>query len=527
MKKILFVLFLLLSGKFYSQQQNIELPDFVITGRQSADVQASQKPKPELISILSQEFFTPQYSPEELPLLLSSEPVSILPNIKTSDEVFSGDLKVKVGKYTLPVGEFNLSKSYDNYLFSAKLWGLNTTEFIPNSGYNNSGFKMIHDFFLSTRSDFLPGSKISVDAAYWRDSYKLFCSANPAQIRESNNGNAHLKFSNNYNRFFNSSFGIGGNYLLLNENNVSELTMNGNGLAEFKMDYFSIGADADYTIQKFKSDLYPSDNFSSLMSEGYFSTNLFNYIQLKGGVVFHTGSSNDLIAPFGSVQFQFAKGVLLGLEYKPYVTFLTNRDFLNQNLYAAVGNIPNCFTKYNTSFSGTLTYEFQRMFLLGLSINYSKADNYIYYQDVTNVGVFDILALNDARLVNGKLTLQYHPGEIGTLYGEFLYQDAKDANDLAIPYHPKMSSMIYYSYNFDFGVGIKVGYESAVKAYTDRLNTNELEDYHNLFASVSLELIHGIKITGDFQNILNRSNFAWKGYQRKPFDYLVGIDYRW
>ncbi len=527
MKKLLFAVALMVTGEVFSQQQNIELPDFVITGRQSADVQASQKPKPELISILSQEFFTPQYSPEELPLLLSSEPVSILPDIKTSNEVFSGNLNVKVGKYTLPIGELNLSKSYENYLFSAKLWGVNTTEYIPNSGYNNSGFNMIHDFFTSTRADFLPGSKISVDATYWRDSYKMFCSANPAQIRESNNGNAQFKFSNNYNRFLNSEFGISANYLSLNENNLSEFTIKGNGLLEFKMDYFSLGADADYSIQKFKSDLFPSDSFSSLMGEGYLSANISNSLQLKGGIVFHTGGNSDLFSPFGSLRFQFAKGFLLGFEYKPRVAFLTNRNILDQNLYSSVGTIPNCFTKYNTSFTGSLTYEFQKTFLVNLSFNYSKADNFIYYDDITNAGIFDILVLNDAGLINGKLTLQYHPGDLGTFYGEFSYQDDTDANGFAIPYHPKMNSMIYYSYDFNFGLGVKVGYESCMDVYTNRLNTNQLEDYHNIFASVSFELIHGIKITGDFQNILNRSNFVWKGYQRKPFDYLVGIDYRW
>jgi hypothetical protein len=526
-RKSLCGVMLLAIGIVNAQQQNIELPDFVITGRQSADVQAAQKSKPELISILSKEFFTPEYSPEELPILISSDPVTILPDVKTSDESFSGNLKVKIGKYSLPVGELNISQSYENYLFNAKLWGVNTTEYIPNSGYNNSGFKMTHDFYTSTRSEFIPGSKISVDAAYWRDSYKMFGTLNPAQIRESNNGSANVLFSNNYSRAINVNFGLGGDLLSLSENSVRELNLKGNGLIEVEFNQFRIGGKAQYKMQQFQSDLFSTNNFYSFVGEGFFKTSPTNSILIKGGVVYETNSEDGFISPFASAEIQLDKGFILGTEYKPHTEFLTARNFLTENLYSAIVATPNCFMKFNNDITASIRYEFQRLFLVNFALNYSRVDNFVYYQDFTSRGVFDIRTMNDVDIFKSKLELQYHPGILGSFYGEFIFQNVKDTDDRFIPYQPQLSSVVSYSYNFDFGLGIKLNYDFAIGIYSDRLNVDMLDDYQNISASISFEVFKGIKITGDFQNILNRSNFVWKYYQRKPFDYLVGIDYRW
>ena len=74
MKKYFILIILFFSTFLFAQteQQSIELPDFVITGRQNIDIPIAVKKKPDLVSTISKDFLTPQYSPEEFPLLFSS-----------------------------------------------------------------------------------------------------------------------------------------------------------------------------------------------------------------------------------------------------------------------------------------------------------------------------------------------------------------------------------------------------------------------------------------------------------------------
>ena len=120
MKKyfILTILFFNTSLFAQTEQQSIELPDFVITGRQNIDMPFATKKKPDLVSTISKDFLTPQYSPEEFPLLFSSLPVQIQPGIKSFDDYYNGTLKIQIGKYSLPTGLLSLNQNFDNYLFN-------------------------------------------------------------------------------------------------------------------------------------------------------------------------------------------------------------------------------------------------------------------------------------------------------------------------------------------------------------------------------------------------------------------------
>ena len=74
----------------------------------------------------------------------------------------------------------SINQNFDNYLFNASAWGSNIQEYISNSNYNNIGFSLSNELFLSTRSFFLPGSKIKLAAEYFSDSYHLFAAKNPS-----------------------------------------------------------------------------------------------------------------------------------------------------------------------------------------------------------------------------------------------------------------------------------------------------------------------------------------------------------
>jgi len=529
MKKTTITIFILISSLMFAQteQQSIELPDFVITGKQNISVPVAVKKKPDFISTLSQEFFTPQFAPEELPLLISSEPVPVNPGIKTFSDYVNGSLKVQASRYALPVGELNLNQSFDNYLFSAKAWGSNIKEYVTNAGYNNSGVSLTNEFFFNTRSDFLPGAKIKVGAEYIRDSYKLFASQTPTFKRETNAGSAVLSIANSYNRWVNFGFDLLGNILSFSENGLKETNFSSNGLLEFKQSNFTIGVKGSYSKQIL------DNNLSGIKGDDFFSTagyvKLFpaNELNLKVGINYASNSSNSFFAPFGSVEFELHKGLIFSAEFNPHVKYFMVTDFIKRNIYFNPGMTDNVFLEYKTDINGMLKYEYEKLFAISLTGGYAKLSNYFYFDDAVNSGKFDLNILPDVKILSGGFNFILYPARYGYFLGEFIYRKVEDQLEDIVPYEPKISASLTYGYNFAIGLGFRVRYYLAYNVYTNLVTANKLNDYHDVSLSLNYEIISGLKLTADFQNILNRTNFVWKQYQEKPFDVLLGIEYRW
>ena len=529
MKRLSIFLILIFTNLCLAQndQQGIELPDFVITGKQSVKIPIAHKNKPELIPTLSKDFFTPQFTPEELPLLISSETISFRPDIKTVDQFYNGSLKIQIGRYSFPVGELSMSKSLDNYFFNARAWGSNTKEFLSNAGYNTSGISMTHNFFISTKSDFLPGTALTLFAQYSRDSYKFFASPTPDLQRESNKGAGQFSISSSLNRWINYGAGIKGNVLSLNENGFKESVINPSALFDIKMNGFKIGFNSDYVRQILQGNLVAKNNYNFYSVEGFIKIIPVNSLLLTGGVGYSAYENDNLFFPFAALQYQIDKNFSLDAEYKPHANFYTTQNLLKRNLYYNLGANYNAFEKVKNSFVGMLKYENDKYLTITASSGFTQTENYIYFSDAINAGKFDLYSLPQAKIFFGKLSMYYYTNIFGYFMGDVTFMDSKDQAGNKIPYQPEMASTLMYGYDFDFGLGVQAKYKLALNIYTDLANLNKLQDYHDLSLSFSYQLLKGFKLTADFQNILNRSNFVWRQYQEKPFDILAGLEYRW
>lgn len=527
MKKI-FLIFILYASALsaQSEQKSIELPDFVITGRQSVDLPTMQKKKPELISTISKDFLLPQYSPDELPLLISSLPVPSQPKIFTND-YFDGSVKVGIGNYTFPTGTFHLSKSFGYYVVSADAWGKNIKEYVPNSGYNTSGVSLNNVLFISTKSGFLPGTEIKLNGNYVRDAYKFYASNSPAFERKTQKGFGNLSISNNYNRWFDFAAGFGLNTLSFDESGLKERVINANMLLDFKLNGFVFGGKGEYNKQILDNNFNDKKNYDFYTAEGFIKAELNNKLLLRGGVYYAANGNQNLFAPFASAQLEIQKGLTLSAEYKPHAQNYTYADMLKKNLYLGPTFTDNVFERYKVEFNASLKYEYYKYFSISLSGSYSKVDGYLYFEDNINKGIFEIQTAQDVDNFYTSLDMLFRPAQLGYFYGVVKYGSVKNNNSYYIPYEPRIYSSLIYGYDFNFGLGLKIKFDYADEVFTDIKNTNKLNDYQNLSFGLSYKLWESLSFTADFQNILNRSNFVINGYEEKPFDIIVGAEYRW
>ncbi len=529
MKNIIIVSLFLIAPILFAQveQQAIELPDFVITGKQSVVIPTAKKAKPDLISVVSKDFYMPQYASEALPLLISSTPVQIIPSIKTDKQILLNNISISVGKYTMPNGEFNLHKSYENYLFSGKLWGKNITEYIPYAGYNNSGFAMSHDLYVSTKSSILPGSKFSLDASYWRDSYNFYGSNEPWLKRETNNVLGKINFENNYYRWMNFGLNIDAQLFAMNSNSYKEFNLTAGGNFDFKWNKIMFGTAAAIQKQYFYNAIDADGSNSLINAKGFIEYSPASSYLLKAGVNYYSWSGSNKISPFGIFEMKIDEGLSASIEYNPIVKLSSVKNFISKNLYYSLNTQECVISEFNNRIVGNLRYEFEKTFLVNIYTGYSKNDNYYYFDDTVAKGKYQVLTANGITEFFVKLDGTLYPGLFGYLEGQLAISSIKDMNDRTIPYEPALFLSFAYGNYFSSGFNFKLVLDSKFGAYSDAANSKKLDDYVNLSAKVGYNLFGGINLFVEAQNLLNKQNFIWANYQEKQFDYLIGINYSW
>ncbi|MEG8945879.1 hypothetical protein [Rosettibacter firmus] len=528
MKKFLFILLIANICLFaQSEQKSVELPDFVILGRQRIDVPTISKNKPELVGIVSEDFLLPKYSPEELPLLISNFPKPVIPVIDDLDNSFFGNVNFGLGRYTYPLGELNLNKMLNYYLLHVKVWGTNIKEYIPFAGYNVSGISIDNNFFVSTNSNLLPGSEIKLNGIYTRDSYHFFGSNSPDSIRNTGKSSFNFSFTNNYNKWVNAGINLKANFLNIRENNFKEKLLFGSGYFESRIQRFLIGGNFIYQKQILTNNLSGIDSYNNYLVEGYSKINALKNIILKLGVSYSSTDNDNFISPFASANIKINNELAFNVEFNPHSEFLTISNFLERNLYITTNDsLDNVFMKVPIDLNASLKYEYKNQMILKIWSAYKSIKNYPYFEDNKQKGFFNVYTQDNIQSYELGTDILLNSSIYGFIDATFRLSSIKNEDNKYIPYKPLYNFNITYGYNFPINIGINIKYNFMKHYYADLNNSKLIPDYHNLSFGINYN-ISNLSFKADFHNILNRSNFVFDGYQEKLFDIILGVEYRW
>ncbi|MGB5529199.1 MAG: hypothetical protein WBQ32_04445, partial [Ignavibacteriaceae bacterium] len=135
MKKLFFTIFLCFTGLIFSQEKNpnVELPDFVILGRDVVSVRKVEKLNPDFVSTVSNEFLKPNYKPDQLNVVDISNPVENDLSLIDSVNYRNGFIELKSGRYQLPAGEINYAYPFSRGILHGSVKGLNQLQYVDNS----------------------------------------------------------------------------------------------------------------------------------------------------------------------------------------------------------------------------------------------------------------------------------------------------------------------------------------------------------------------------------------------------------
>ncbi|MEN8193006.1 MAG: TonB-dependent receptor [Bacteroidota bacterium] len=524
---LILIMFLLFSIETSTNAQSIELPDFVITGVQSVSIPTMKKNKSNYIPVISEEFLTPSYDVEDFALTDYSNPIKKELELYDEPHGYNGLVKIGAGSQTLPTGDFYFNKSIGQFLFDTHIWGSNIREYIPNAGYNTSGGKVNFNYFINKRNLPFHGLAINLDAAFYRESYKLYGSISPTQERENNFSNFNLSFLNRLQKTLNYGLKISGKNVRLTKDDVKEGRYDWNGFIRYDFGAIAGG------VEGFAANQEVVKNNGLINKYNYFGTNVFvefvrsNVFFFKVGLHYSKQSSNSLFSPFVHFSFDIKKEVTLFASYSGESKFITVNNFISQNRFYKTGSVDNVFQKTSSDITGAIKYEFNKVFELKGGVAFQKFSNYLYFEDNLVDGIFDVNIQDDVTRAAIFFNLIFDADRLGKFFADIELQNVKASSGKRITYTPSFTTDISYTYRFVHNLlgRLKLSYFNGI--YADMANTIQLPNYFNLSFYLRYNLLEELALTATIDNLINKHNYIYKNYREKPFDIIFGIEYNW
>jgi len=221
-----FLLAILLLSVFvvYPQGQDpsVELPDFVIFGKDIITVRNVDKLKPDYISTVSDEFLKPSYKPDYLELADISNPVESELSLLDSANYKKGFVELKAGLYQLPAGELNYTFPFTGGMLHGFIKGFNQGAYVDHSDRQNLEGMLDFAYTIPTSSGALPGTKFSLNGDNTKNIFKFFGSVNPERKRNLNFGNASIGIQNLYMKEFVFDLNGGGDFNYVDDEQFNE-----------------------------------------------------------------------------------------------------------------------------------------------------------------------------------------------------------------------------------------------------------------------------------------------------------------
>lgn len=509
-----------------TEKQSVELPDFVITGVERITIQQSAKPKADLVPVLSQEFFKPNYSTEELQIAELSNPIKKDIRLLSDTPIPEGRLMLGAGIYTLPVGSFSYSKNLNNLIFRGRLYGLNERAYVDDAGYNASGLELSGGYFPEIATGFFRGLGITADGSYDREAYRFFASATPKLQRDAHRGKVQLAFNNLLDESLNYGLTFRDDIYYIKDKDLNENLYTGGLFLRSVLDKLELGGRIDYKSRGLtRKNSSADEDMFFLDAQAGISYRLAENLKVGAGLNLSKSDSSSFFAPTALIALKLDESISFTGSYNPHASYYAVQDLSAINRYYDPART-SAFVKSRNNIELAAKYEYQTYFELSAGISYASLEDYFYFTDTKIKGIFDLYR-TDAEMVNAYLNVLFHQGPLGKLYGKFNIEQSETDNGMKLPYHPAFTGNMEYEYSFPAGLTAGVSFRFGTGSYADSLNKSKIPAFFDAGLSLRYEMMKNFEIFTQFSNIFDNRNYIWRDYREKPFDAMVGIEYRW
>ncbi len=529
--KFRFILLNLMFGLTFlcgQENPNVELPQFVITGKEAYDFPPLEKQKPELVSTVSEQFFKPVYSPDELEVKEFSEPTKKSGEFLDSINFVNGEADFLIGNNILPSLSLTYRVPMERSLFSASINAVNQRAYMANADRNKFGAALLYNYIISDSNSFLPFSKFHASGTAENESYKLFASPVPDFNRQVFHGNFVASLQNISSTKFNYDFTVEDNYLNLKNDSLKENIIKVNGFTKFTAKLFDVSLNGKFHLVNSTFGLLPSENYAFIQAKGVFGFLIGNSVRTNFGFEYSKLDTNNSVFPYIGAAFQFGKGLSFFAEYHPTSAMLTQQNFINVNkYYTPTSQFNNIFYSITSQYSLSMKYEYERMFEISGGLSFFSASNYPYFRNILPaVNSFQVDTV-EAKAVSAFARFNLYAGKFGFFTGGINFQNVRDSSGNSVPYVTPINANITYGLFVTPEISLSATMMYYSPSFINFANTEKGKDYFNLTLKGEMNISEKMFALLELQNILNQKNEIWKNYQELPLSISAGIKIIW
>lgn len=527
-KILIFVFFLIViinAQDDKSKNPNVELPDFVITGKSQLNIKKVDKMKPDFVSSVSEDFIKPSYSPEELEISEFSNPLKSDLSFLDDVSFFKGNIAAGIGLYTIPTVSANYAYPFKNGILEGMANGNFIRAYDDNSDRYKTRFGFNFTYWSDIDGEVFPGTQFNVNGNYGTNSFKFFASDNPEERRSLNYGKIEVDLKNDFGKNFLFRLNLTDNVTNISQEIFKENNLRFKGEALLKLAAVNVGAAVDYrnhSITNLLGDNTGKDFLLLRPTAGLFFTKL-----IKGtvGWTFSRGAGETFNAVYASVAIKLDKNITLFGEYAPTSEFMSPGNYAVMNNYFRVDSVGSIYFEKRNALTASIKYEFDKYFQIDGGLKYFTSDAFPYFGPSSDSGKFD-LHYEDMKNISPYANFLFYLGPYGEFYSSIKLSDIKDLDGNQIPYLPTLNLDATYSYKFLNGLTAKAKFEYQSKRFADIKNEISIGDYFDLGLAFIYSFQPNLDLTLDLNNILNRKNYFWYGYREVPLNIIIGVNYR-
>jgi len=504
-----------------TKNPNVELPDFVITGKDIISIRRVDKMKPDFIPTITGEFLKPMFKPEDLEIAQISNPIEGDMKLLDSADYHNGIITLNAGRYTLPGGEINYAFPIERGILHGILTGDNQIEYLDYSDRVTYSGELDFNYSLSNANEFLPGTKFSIGGKHTVNKYNFFGSITPERKRTLNAGNAYLDIQNLYGKKFIFDIELAGDFTYLDTENFNESILNTNLFGKYNLDDFALLIKADYQKQYLTTDSLGNPKPDYWFLRPAIAFKIVNKFIASAGFTFSGSGSDYMHNIYASLSAEVSKNFVILGEYQPVGEFVTSGYLLKENFYFNPQSYSSIFVKKKNMLNITMVYEYDKYFQIDGGLRYFKTGNLPYYTNPDTSGIFE-LAFADAKTFVLFTNLLFHLGPSGIFYGSIELSDVENSEGNRVPYYPAVRGTLSYGYEFNTELMAKLSLEYLSKRFVNIENTNSVKSLFNLGLLLEYKFWNNLLLSLELENIFGVKYYLWEGYQEKPFDITLG-----
>lgn len=530
MKLKIFLLFVFSFTAVFAQDEssknpNVELPDFVITGKSKLIIKKVDKIKPGFVSSINEDVVKPTYSPEELEIGNFSNPLKSDMSFLDDVSFYRGNIAAGVGIYTIPTVFANYAHPFTNGILEGMFSGDFVRAYEDNSDRYRTRLGFNLTYWSDIESEVLPGTQFNLNGNYGTSSFKYFASDNPTERRSLNYGKIEADIKNDFGRNFLFGLTLTDNPTNISQEEFRENNVRLKGEALLKFSAVNAGATIDYRTHLIKNLLGDNSGKDFLLIRPTAGLNFTKLIKGTFGWTFARGAGNTYNAIYASVAIRLDKNLTLFGEYAPTAEFMSPGNYLLQNHYLKVDSIGSIYWERSNSYKASVKYEFDKYFQIDGGLKYFSSDRYPYFAPSSDSGKFN-LSYADMKNITAYANFLFYLGPFGEFYSSAELSDITDVDGNQIPYLPAFKLNAAYSYRFQNGLRTTVKMDFQSKRFADIKNDISIGNYFDLGLSFIYSFQPNLDLTMDINNILNQKNYFWNGYREVPLNVILGINYR-